>query len=67
MGDMEWADCKYCGNNGPVERTYFHYDIKCECCSGKHFEIVYHCGNCKPKDPGIRRIQLSNEERHNFL
>jgi hypothetical protein len=63
-GSCEWGDCDYCGNNGPVERTYFRYDIKCECCNNKHFEIVWHCSKCQPKDPGIRKIKLNNEERH---
>jgi hypothetical protein len=63
-GDVEWADCEYCGNNEHVERTYFRYDVKCECCNDRHFEIVWHCNNCEPKDPGIRKIDLSNQEKH---
>ena len=65
--ENEYGVCDVCNKEGGVERTYFRYGIKCECCSGKHFEIVYHCGNCKPKDPGIRKIHLNKEQRHKIL
>ena len=64
MGDSEWGICEYCKKGGPVGRTYFNYEINCECCSNNHFEIVWHCGKCEPKDPGIRKIKLSNELKH---
>jgi len=63
-GDSEWGECEVCGKTGPLERTYFRYDIKCECCNNKHFEIVWHCIGCEPKDPGVRKIELSNEIKH---
>jgi hypothetical protein len=63
-GDSEWGICDCCGNDGPIVRTYYRYDVKCECCNNKHFEIVYHCIKCEPTDPGIRKIQLSNEQKH---
>lgn len=63
-GEIEWANCNYCDYEGPINRHYFKYDINCECCNNKHSEIVWHCDNCKPKDPGIRKIQLSAEEKH---
>jgi hypothetical protein len=63
-GDMEYGTCEYCGNEGPVGRQYYHYGIKCECCSDEHFEIVWHCDKCEPKDPGIRKIQLNKELKH---
>ena len=63
--DSEWGTCEYCNKERGLGRTYFRYDIDCECCNGKqHFEIVYHCGDCEPKDSGIRKIQLSNELKH---
>jgi hypothetical protein len=64
-GDMEYGTCEYCGNEGPVGRQYFNYDIDCDCCRGKeHFEIVWHCDKCEPKDPGIRKIQLNKKLKH---
>ena len=63
-GCSEWGTCEYCKTEGPVDRTYFRYDIDCECCNNKHFEIVWHCIKCEPKDPGIKNIQLSNELKH---
>ena len=65
-GEIEWGSCEYCTEyEGPINRRYFSYDIKCECCSGtKHFEMVWHCDNCEPRDPGIRKIKLSNEIKH---
>jgi hypothetical protein len=63
-GDMEYGTCEYCGNEGPVGRHYYRYGIKCECCSDEHFEIVWHCAKCEPKDPGIRKIQLNKKLKH---
>ena len=63
-GDVEWGTCEYCEKEGPLDRTYFRYDINCECCNNNHFEIVWHCYTCEPKDPGIRKIKLSNEIKH---
>jgi hypothetical protein len=61
----EWGICECCGEERVIGRTYFHYEIDCECCHGKeHFEIVYHCGYCEAKDPGIRKIELSKELKH---
>jgi hypothetical protein len=64
-GESEWGTCEYCGNEGGVNRAYFRYDVNCECCGNDHhFEIVWHCGKCDAKDPGIRKIELSNELKH---
>lgn len=63
-GDVECGKCEYCDYEGPINRTYFKYGIKCLCHSSEHFEIVWHCDECEPKDPGVRRIQLSKEEKH---
>ena len=63
-GCQEWGKCNYCGSEGPINRTYFKYNIKCKCHTPEHFTIVWHCDNCEPKDPGIGKIQLSNEEKH---
>ena len=63
--ESEWGKCDCCGEERGLGRTYFRYDIDCECCNGKeHFEIVYHCGYCEPTDPGFRKIKLSKELKH---
>jgi hypothetical protein len=64
MGEIEWGKCEICDNKGQLHRKYYMYGIKCECCSNEHFEIVWHCENCEPKDPGVRKIQLSNKLKH---
>ena len=63
-GCIEHGLCQYCGYSGPINRKYYYYGIKCECHSPEHFEIVWHCDKCEPKDPGIDRIILSKEEKH---
>lgn len=63
-GEIEWGNCQYCDYEGPINRHYFRYDIDCECHNNKHVEIVWHCDNCEPKDPGLRIIYLSNEKKH---
>lgn len=63
-GCQEWGKCDYCDYEGPINRYYFRYDINCNCCNHNHFEIVWHCNKCEPVDPGIRKIQLSKEEKH---
>ena len=63
-GDIEFGWCDYCGESGPINRKYYKYGVKCECHSPEHFEIVHHCNKCEPKDPGIRKIQFSNEQKH---
>ena len=61
-GLVEVSKCDICGNEGPVQRKYYHYKIKCECCSSggkpQHFEIVRHCSNCTPKPPKYIKPQL---------
>jgi hypothetical protein len=63
-GEVEWSNCEYCDYEGPINRHYFKYDINCECCNDKHFEIVWHCDKCQPIDPGVRKIEISNKEKH---
>jgi len=57
MGEQEFSKCNICGQHIHVNRKYYYYNVKCECCNGLHFEIVKHCINCKPKSP--KRISLS--------
>ena len=48
---IEFGKCDICGKEDNLERTYFEYDIKCECHSPKHFELVSHCKDCVPSMP----------------
>lgn len=52
-GSVEVGDCSVCGKKEVIgiNRKYFHYDIKCDCHSPTHFEIVHHCNDCIPKPP----------------
>lgn len=63
-GEVEWGYCEYCKYEGQINRHYFRYDINCECCNNNHFEIVWHCNNCQPIDPGVRQIKINNKEKH---
>lgn len=57
MGEIEFGKCDICGKEAPLSRTYFIYDIHCECCGCKedgrdmHSELVRHCENCVPDIP----------------
>lgn len=48
---IEFGKCDICGKECGLERTYFEYDINCECHSPKHFELVRHCKDCVPSIP----------------
>ena len=62
MGIAEHGTCSVCKKEGTIERTYFHYKIKCECCSPNHFEIVWHCHGCVPVEPTTTKIQIKTED-----
>lgn len=59
MGDIEFGKCDICGKEAQLERTYFIYDINCQCCGCKHdgrdmhFELVRHCEDCTPDVPRV--------------
>ncbi len=65
-GEIEWGKCDYCGYEGHINRKYFRYEIKCECHSPNHFELVYHCNDCEPKEPSTTRIFLSTDKLKNM-
>jgi hypothetical protein len=54
--------CEICGAGGhgelvPLKRTYFRFEeIKCECHSPYHFELIDHCHSCDPKTPHETKI-----------
>lgn len=55
--DLEYGKCPICGKEKPLDRTYFYYNIPCECCGCKrdgkdmHFELRIHCDKCVPDIP----------------
>jgi hypothetical protein len=51
MGAMEYGKCEVCGKETGLQRTYWKYDLQCECHSPLHFEFVRHCKDCKPQEP----------------
>lgn len=57
--EQERGTCEICRKeNTLLERTYFHYDIRCECHSPTHSDLVRHCTNCIPMEPETTRIIL---------
>ena len=59
MGEIEYGKCDFCGEEGPLTRTYFYYGIKCECHSPEHFEMKRHCKKCDPTPPLKTEIYLT--------
>lgn len=57
MGEIEIDKCDICGKEAQLDRTYFYYNIPCECCGCKidnkdmHFVMVRHCNKCTPDIP----------------
>lgn len=51
MSSIEIGKCDVCGNESHLHRTYFRYNIKCDCHSPQHFELVCHCFDCVPREP----------------
>lgn len=62
MGEIEFDKCQICGQYAQIHRTYFRYpEIKCECHSPCHFDLVRHCDKCKPRIPEYTRIELRTD------
>jgi len=55
-GDIEVGKCEVCGKEGQLQRKYWNYDVKCDCHSPNHFEMIRHCANCEPKEPISTKI-----------
>jgi hypothetical protein len=53
-----YGKCSICNKYAQLNRTYFHYDIKCECHSPHHFDLVEHCKDCIPRQPKETKIIL---------
>lgn len=65
MGNVEYGTCELCGQEGPVQRKYFHYKlagnpIKCDCHNGGHADFIKHCKDCVPAKPATTQIVLDN-------
>jgi len=58
---IEYGKCEVCGKEGALQRTYYHYDIKCKCHSPNHFEVISHCSDCKPQEPETTRITIDTD------
>lgn len=61
-GCMEYGKCEICGKEAPLQRTYFRYNIKCECHSPNHFDLVIHCKDCVPTRPKETKVILSTKK-----
>jgi len=66
-GDVEFGKCEICGKETFLQRTYFKYNIKCECHSPQHFEFIRHCDDCVPEEPKITKIIVKTETLKNIL
>lgn len=61
-GCGEFGRCDICGEDKLINRQYYYYDIKCECHSPNHAEIVYYCNNCKPVEPKLTNVLLKTSD-----
>jgi len=62
MNAGEIGTCDICGKRASLSRTYYNYEIACECHSPYHFELILHCKNCTPKEPAITTIKIKTKE-----
>ncbi len=60
-GCIEFGKCEVCGKEAQLQRTYWHYAIKCECHSPSHFEMKRHCADCVPTEPTTTKISLRTD------
>ena len=59
--DIEFGVCSICRKEKELQRTFYYYDLKCECHSPSHFEIIHHCGDCKPREPVETKLTVKVE------
>ena len=60
-GNLEFGTCDVCGRENYLTRTYWNYNIKCECHSSQHFEMSMHCSTCIPKEPYLTKVTFKTE------
>ena len=65
VGEQEHGKCDVCGVIGPLTRTYFRYDVKCECHNNSHFELIRHHKDCTPKEPEYTKVSFKTEDLKN--
>jgi hypothetical protein len=61
-GEAMFGKCEICGKEAILERTTFHYGIKCECHSPNHFVAINHCKDCVPEEPKEIHVTLSTQK-----
>jgi hypothetical protein len=61
-GESEFGTCEVCKQESNLQRTYYHYDLQCECHSPCHFEIVRHCSVCHPFEPKETKVVLRTRD-----
>lgn len=68
-GGIEYGKCEICGNEGPLERTYFYHPVHCDCCGSRdsegqkrHFVIAHHCERCAPAIPHNIKVRLLDHD-----
>jgi len=61
-GSVEFGKCEVCGKGTILQRTYWHYNIKCECHSPNHVEMIRHCKDCVPIEPKITKIDIRTDQ-----
>ena len=58
MNDIEYGTCDVCGREANLQRKYYYFNIKCECHSPKHFEMIKYCSDCVPLRPAETTIEI---------
>jgi len=60
---QEVGKCQVCGKEDMVlVRTYFRYNLNCECHSPQHFIVVAHCMDCVPKEPEYTTVSVRTDK-----
>ena len=58
MNDIEYGICDVCGREANLQRKYYYFNIKCECHSPKHSEMIKYCSDCVPLRPAETTIEI---------
>lgn len=62
MGEVEHGKCDICKTDSTLGRKYYYYNIKCDCHSPRHFELVTYCSKCAPTPPERTTVLIKPEE-----
>ena len=72
MGESEFGKCEICGKDAILARTYFIYNIPCQCCGCRrdgndmHFVFVAYCKDCVPEIPKEINPLVSGYDRKEY-